>query len=374
MRIRKHAFTLVELLVVIAIIGVLIALLLPAVQAAREAARRMQCTNNLKQLSLAFHNYHDTTQAFPSQKNGPSDWVSWGCTSYYIALLPFIEQQALYSTITAKLPDWGTYLGKCEDGSKTWPNCLSSPAEYQTLIAGFLCPSDGAARQLSPRNSAGANYAGSVGDAPWDGGNEQFVNDRGFFAGGISCISADPKNYPKYRTMASMVDGTSNTIIMSELVRGQTAGGHMIKGNIAENSSAIPSSCSSIERELGSSAAFAASITAGSDPRGCSWADGRPYVTGFQTVLPPNAPSCISSAAGNMGQKQGYYSASSNHPGGVNCGFGDGSVSFVSETVNCATSGTLGQNYDGTTQPVGRSPFGVWGAMGSVNGGESTRQ
>jgi len=106
------------------------------------------------------------------------------------------------------------------------------------------------------------------------------------------------------------------------------------------------------------------------EPRGLSWADGRPHSVGFQTILPPNSPSCNEGLA-NPGWSHGYYSASSNHTGGVNVSMGDGSVQFISSTINCARTGTDGQNYNGWTQPSGASPFGVWGALGSINGGES---
>ena len=133
---QRQGFTLVELLVVIAIIGILVALLLPAVQAAREAARRMQCTNNLKQLGLAVHNFHDTFRTFPSASRQPqfkdnevNDWVNgrdrWG---YLCVLLPYIEQQALYNELVTN------QLGV----NRPWTGMPLT----RTKVAGFLCPSD----------------------------------------------------------------------------------------------------------------------------------------------------------------------------------------------------------------------------------------
>ena len=369
-----RAFTLVELLVVIAIIGILIALLLPAVQAAREAARRMQCTNNLKQLGLAFHTYHDAHKSFPAERCGPSDDISWGMVSFYIPLLPYFEQGALYSTITANTPP-ASDLGHSTNQAVCWPNCLSAPVPYQSLLGTLDCPSDGTAGSLTARGCAGTSYVGSKGDAPWVVSSESGVNDRGFFGGGCGAIGTGPNAV--FRKMSAMSDGTSNTIMMSESVRGSrrgaaagTGGGRMIKGNLAVVDNAVPSACAGVARAPGSNSAFADTVASHNEFRGISWADGRPYSVTFQTILPPNSPSCSQGLA-NAGQSRGYYSATSNHTGGVNVAVGDGSIQFVSDTINCARAGTDGQNYDGNSQPSGASPFGVWGSLGSVNGGES---
>jgi len=373
---KQSGFTLVELLVVIAIIGILISLLLPAVQAAREAARRMQCTNNLKQIGLAFHTYHDANKTFPAVKCGPSDWVSWGMTSFNIPLLPYFEQPALFSTITAKSPPAST-RGMSEDESECWPNCLGSPEPYRAILNTLGCPSDGAAYSLSPRGSAGSNYMASYGDAPWWFANESRKNSRGFFGGG--CAYEDGNGpiasmSPVYRGISALVDGTSNTIMLSEAVRGETPGGNQIKGNIAalpsggQDGHSPPSACAGIARTPGSNSSFA--VTAITGVRGISWADGRPHILCFQTILPPNSPSC-NEGLPNTGWAGGYYSASSNHTGGVNAAIADGSIHFISDTINCARAGTDGQNTAGNAQLSGPSPFGVWGALGSINGGES---
>jgi len=373
----RKGFTLVELLVVIAIIGILISLLLPAVQAAREAARRMQCTNNLKQLGLAFHTYHDANKSFPAVKCGPSDWVSWGMTSFNIPLLPYFEQMALFSDITANSPP-ASARGISEDESVCWPNCLGAPESYQAILNTLACPSDGSAYSLTPRGSAGTNYMASYGDAPWWFANESRKNNRGFFGGG--CAYEDGRGpiaemAPVYRAISSLVDGTSNTIMMSEAVRGTVPGGNQIKGNIAmlpsggQDGHSPPSACAGIARTPGSNSSFAVAPIAGI--RGISWADGRPHIICFQTILPPNAPSC-NEGLPNVGWAGGYYSASSNHTGGVNVLMGDGSIHFVSDTISCATPGTDGQSTAGNAQLSGVSPFGVWGALGSINGGESS--
>ena len=363
------AFTLVELLVVIAIIGILIALLLPAVQAAREAARRMQCTNNLKQLGLAFHTYHDANRSFPAQKCGPSDRISWGMTSFYIPLLPYFEQGALFSSITAKMPP-ASAEGWSGDASECWPSAVADTSEeYRTIITTLICPSDGAGGGLSPRGQAGTSYVGSIGDAPWPAAYEWWTNTRGFFGGGKGFKDSDTvPPCSVFRTMAGMVDGTSNTVIMSEAVRGTQPGGKMIKGNIAVVQGNVPATCAAVERVAGSSSQFA--VDAAADTRGIAWCDGRIHSTGFQTILPPNSPTCSEGSA-NPGHTGGFFAATSNHTGGVNVTMGDGSVQFVSSTINCSTPGTAGLNQSMWNDPTGPSPCGVWGALGSVNGGES---
>ena len=402
-----RAFTLVELLVVIAIIGILIALLLPAVQAAREAARRMQCTNNLKQLGLAFHTYHDANKSFPAMRCGPSDFISWGMTSYFVMLLPYYEQGALYSVITAKNPP-ASANGEYDPGPvpwsdvQSWPCCIGRDyyadgdgwgAIYEAIVGTLNCPSDGSSG-LSPRGQGGTSYVGSLGDTPWFLCREDLANTRGFFGGGSGCVTSYSR--AAFRGMGSLTDGTSNTIMMSETVRGTSRNGSMIKGNVAVIATSAgegtdtraAADCAAIPRSPGSSSSFV--IGGGStvsdsanDTRGISWADGRTHSSGFQTILPPNSPSC-SGRINGLGQVGGIYSASSNHTGGVNVGVADGSIQFVSDTIDNVTPGMIPRGIDRIYPPVapgranssgnepsGISPFGVWGALGSINGGES---
>ena len=154
---RRRGFTLVELLVVIAIIGILVALLLPAVQAAREAARRMQCTNNLKQLGLAVHNYHDTYKRLPARAGGtqgPTNLDNQGWLSGWIVLLPFYEQTPMYDRITAGdlangIPPWGPPTGNA------WAAWMYRPGVP-------MCPSD--SRRYDDTNLRLNNYCFSSGD------------------------------------------------------------------------------------------------------------------------------------------------------------------------------------------------------------------
>ncbi len=191
----RHAFTLVELLVVIAIIGILIALLLPAVQAAREAGRRSQCTNNLKQLGLGLQNYHDVNSSFPFGKGGTgTNPGNAGRVSGFIPLLPYIEQVALYDQIKAG-GNGAPPLGPT--GWSGWTN-------WNVQVPSLLCPSD-AKSAPSPGSVAQNNYAFSHGDSINNNCNN--TSTRGMF-----CVNNTVR-------LNMVIDGTSNTIAMSERIR-----------------------------------------------------------------------------------------------------------------------------------------------------------
>ncbi len=205
---RAHswrAFTLVELLVVIAIIGVLVGLLLPAVQSAREAARRMQCSNNLKQFGLAMHNYESTYKRFPQ---GFTRFHSWG---WAVRIMPFMEQDNLYNKLAADSGNWGNLVA-------TNATLL---ATLQTPLSVHRCPSDTgpvlndrrllAGRQVSMSNYAGVNgsllfqHLGVWYDAESTPGNPST------YVGGNGIIFMDSKI-----TFRDIIDGTSNTLIVGE--------------------------------------------------------------------------------------------------------------------------------------------------------------
>ncbi|MGL4943855.1 MAG: DUF1559 domain-containing protein [Thermoguttaceae bacterium] len=377
---RHRGFTLVELLVVIAIIGVLVALLLPAVQAAREAARRMQCTNNLKQLCLAIHNYHDTFGRFPGYGYGGN-----GNLTPLVGLLPQIEQGARFDQIQEAVAD--------TNNLRKSPYCDYAP--WKGKIQAFLCPSDGNSAQgytptghtLGP--SAATNYCFSDADfilyyygaygnnrSPFGMGprSDSFSGTR-WGGGGLYDFSA-------------VTDGLSNTVAMSERVASpgmQATSFNQVKGGYASGNTDAwnmkPSACMATRAGSGYNVATT---------RGGSGTLYGYYTTSntvFQTILPPNGPSCTYYSSGNswelqIGNWAAHSPATSNHSGGVNVGFCDGSVRFISETINTQTSGTLGLGewfkYDDTPRVAtstknntGPSPFGVWGALGTMNAGES---
>ncbi len=360
---NSSGFTLVELLVVIAIIGILIALLLPAVQAAREAARRMQCTNHLKQLGLSLHSYHDAHKSFPPCRTGTSrkgDERTYGGISYLVALLPFYEQTALYELVLAD----------------EWRSWHASGPYTDVKISTLACPSDGAASQMSHVGQAQrASYQGSLGDVIKNT-DEAEINTRGFFPGGMGYVDttsgAGTGLYIGVRTntFSSMVDGTSNTAAISESVVGTKSGDSNVKGGIAIQERGPVDDCKARGNNPDNRKELTDPTNVAPHVRGQFWNDGRPRIMNFQTVLPPNSASCAEMAS-HPGHGGGIMTVTSNHTGGVNCALGDGSVQFISETISSTTAGQ--ENYDVASKgdPTGQSPFGVWGALGSINGGES---
>ena len=345
----RSGFTLVELLVVIAIIGILIALLLPAVQAAREAARRSQCTNNLKQLGLALHNYHDSNKTFVYRAGGTvGDNVdrrgsNWYQRSGFISLLPFIEQTAMWDQIKA---GDATTASEGPEGSWRW-----GPWNYPPDAV--RCPSNPGPPALSTATQGLHNYAFSVGDQVAGLYGDQTV--RGIF-GYRLCVS-----------IAEIADGTSNTIMMSERLKAdygaRTAGLRQIEHVLgsAVNISGLPSApgtCLTM-----SDGRYFPAGTAVWGFFGQRWHCGAAVSVGFNTVLPPNAPTCA-----ELGRWWGVPALvappASRHPGGVNGLMADGSVRFIGETID---TGDLT-----VVQPdVGASMYGVWGALGSKAGGET---
>ncbi len=348
---RKTGFTLVELLVVIAIIGVLIALLLPAVQAAREAARRMTCTNKMKQVALALHNYHDVKGDFPAGGshigntwNGTfSEWTGY---TPFLMLMPFYEHAQVYQEATT-----GQNAGKDPSGVIPW----------NVTQEALICPSDTNAY----RGEGFASLVYSLGDWP-DKNNDSTVdvNNRGPFARAL-----------KWNNISSLSDGTSNTIVFSE--RAISSRRNSLKGAYKLSVSGIGNSNTDLTAESGGGfdvtpqscmnerdgKGYTTGNIKDDEHFGTRWADGR-GPSSFSTILPPNGPSC--SGAGVDYDARMMVAPSSYHSGGVNTAVGDGSIRFISDTINCGTITATT-----TTVRSGPSPFGVWGALGTINGGES---
>jgi len=373
------AFTLVELLVVIAIIGILIALLLPAVQAAREAARRMQCTNHLKQFGLAVHTYHDATKSFPGGRNclgskyaagqntnsnydGVNTARVIGRWSIAVILMPYLEQGPIYTQLVAH--------AEADDPDERLVNPWTPSSRFPILatrINCFQCPSDGDARSPGLDHGQGRiSYVHCRGDGLWN--NERARVDEGDSRAKVGARGAF--RVGEYGSIGAISDGTSNTIMFSESVTSGASGAGVtgpIKGNFIDglgslyNGTGNPGACMVARLNAQS---YNKDIS-GQSWRGHRFGDGAMVLNGFVTVIPPNGPSCAY-AAGDAGWA--VMSPSSYHTGGVNGCLADGSVQFVSETIQ---TDNLDGSEAGNQRPSGQSPYGVWGAMGTAAGGES---
>ena len=337
MRIGRRAFTLIELLVVIAIIAVLIALLLPAVQAAREAARRTQCVNNLKQLGLAVQNYHDANNALPPTGMRIVSTTSTQNQSLKVRILPFIEQQSLFNSVNFA---FGMSTG----------NAGSSPEDPQGVnttiqvvqIGAFNCPSD--PNVPNPSYNA-SSYANTLGNNP--NFNNGLFDGPAYYIGTVSipiCPSGTNTSSMGPVSLAGILDGTSNTAIFSEVSKGRntTAGlGQDVTFKLGSSTSAC-----AYANDQAISIACQASTTFGDGERGMQWAR---YYEGrgggyFHTTL-PNGKSCV--FTGGEGSPPNPIGASSYHPGGVNVTMLDGSVKFIKSTVNYTTWHALGSRAGG---------------------------
>lgn len=309
MKMSRRGFTLIELLVVITIIGVLIALLLPAVQAAREAARRAQCVNNLKQIGLAVHNYHDRVGALPGAQ------LAQGVTSFSALshLLPGLELSNEYNSINFSLHN-------------------ADPANLtatMTRVASFVCPSDVSNTALA-QIGAQTNYMADMGSwIVWQsatGPNVGMGDPNGMFYGNSATRFAD------------VIDGLSNTGCFSERI-------------LADGNNAVVSPKSDVFFHPG------APTTQDQAVQMCNGIDisnlanqfplfmGAPWVNGqhiFQHVNTPNTRSC-----GFFTILRANMPASSRHPGGVNMLMGDGSVKFIKDGINLATWRALGTRMGG---------------------------
>jgi prepilin-type N-terminal cleavage/methylation domain-containing protein/prepilin-type processing-associated H-X9-DG protein len=305
MRRSRHGFTLVELLVVIAIIGILIALLLPAVQSAREAARRSQCTNNVKQIALAVHNYADSYKTYPIGE--------WDCCygTWLLALLPYIEQAQLYRQYNRPAGMEGNQFGAAPSGGDIRYGSAVNLPVTRTQVSAYTCPSDSVTKSTSVISGvAFHNYVGNHGNttlartSPFQG-----VNYGG--APFIAVFYSDPwlstflsaaEKGRKVVRLQEVLDGTSNTLLVAETVQGRDA-----------------------------------------DLRGFAWWGGGAH---FETSIPPNSaqpdvmqsncvtrnplnPPCVVRSNSNPER----LASRSRHPGGVQASMCDGSVRFVTDNI-----------------------------------------
>lgn len=353
---RVRGFTLIELLVVIAIIAILIALLLPAVQQAREAARRTQCKNNLKQLGLALHNYHDVFNKFVYLKGGTAGGGdssrldgNYNRRSGIISLMPYFEQASFYNNIEAGDPTTSPAIPP--GGPAGW----NGWAGWNQRMSSLRCPSDPGVDRPRGVN----NYAFSRGDyiGVNAGTGRDSQDGNGVFA------------FRKTYAIRDITDGTSNTVAMSERVIASFGIGGKGSPTIQEGTL---TNVGAITTNPGACLAAVAAISDGN--RYTDWSavkgkfssiycDGQPENVGFNTVLAPNSPSCTDNGNGNSDANVSLLSASSHHTGGAQVLLTDGSARFVSENID---TGNLGL----ATSRGAASPYGVWGALGTRAGGE----
>jgi prepilin-type N-terminal cleavage/methylation domain-containing protein len=310
---RRHAFTLIELLVVIAIIAILIGLLLPAVQKVREAAARTKCSNNLKQLGLAMHSYHDVNNGLPpsndkkvspSYPSIPSYLWRW---SAFAQLTPYLEQTAIYNACDLNNPLYA-------DPSGTVLNSKGNQLAVQQQVPILLCPSDPNSGMKPDPNFGPTNYVVCVGSGR-NGGS------RSSDADGVFYRSSNTK-------LTDITDGTSNTAMLSE----------SLIGNGGPDLSSAPVDPQTRERVyvwIGGAGLMNAGVCGSGtyrNDRNTRWADGDAYETLYDHGYTPNSPSidCISTA-GN------WKAARSKHTGGVNLLRCDGSIRFVANSISALT-------------------------------------
>lgn len=350
-RSSRRGFTLVELLVVIAIIGVLVGLLLPAVQAAREAARRMSCSNNLKQLGLSLHNYHDIYTALPPLRHrdrvlasdtGVKTWntnnLNWAAR-----VLPFMEQQPLHDNIDYTIPYWW---------SKSYrPNTIFDVARL-TVVPSFRCPSDAGLGGVSWTAPDGTRVSGSPSSSGWAsinyfasiGPDSQMRADGNRCLGMFTEMSHRSTRRGLTTTFASVTDGLSNTVAVAEGVIGfpRLAVNSTLRSQNGYAITPVPGDLTAVANDNG--CGNGTHDRNSGRARGNSWLRGyHPSNMIFTTLMSPNSKlwDCHVNSADSM------HAARSMHPGGVQVAVGDGSVRFVGETIDILTWRNLGGIADG---------------------------
>ncbi len=354
MRLRTaRAFTLIELLVVIAIIAVLIALLLPAVQSAREAARRAQCVNNLKQISLAVHNYVSQQGAFPPfaanyAQGSTGYWQAWP-TGWTSSILPEIEMMPMYNALNFAYGTW--------DAQNTTVS--------ESSVKAYVCPSEDKGPPTWPGTKLNyyANLGGPSSVITWSGVMVAMKDDSRGASGAWSNVPGDGNK--ACFGFESVTDGSSNTALVSEKLVGMNWTAPVYPGNplavrflfntsfmVNPDSGNATEAMQFVNTCRGLPGTFAANDSSGLyigflwPSAACNTNEAN---SGYNHYNTPNGLSCTASNTQNaqLGGFMDILTATSNHPGGVNVGFTDGSVRFIKNSIAVSTWWALGTRNQG---------------------------
>ena len=335
MRVRpRRGFTLIEALVVVSLVGLLVTLTMPAVQRSREAARSMQCRNNLKQIGVALHAYHSANNCFPEELNDPRNRVAGAALpgrfepcSALVRLLAHLEQPGLYAATNFQVE----FLP-----AESFPNPVNVTV-YNTTVTTFLCPTD----QAEVGRSHGNNYLGNFGVGPYIATSSESPDSaNGFFS------------YPNVVTAASFPDGLAHTVAYSERLRGSGVkpgqGGGYYDRDFGDLSIEPAASFRDADFALGWCEVAARTNFPDVTTGGSTWFLSSRATTAYCHAQEPNGliPDAINTKA--LPGKIGIATARSLHLGGVNALMGDGSVRTTINSVSRA----------------------VWRALGTRNGGE----
>lgn len=418
-RTRTEGFTLVELLVVIAIIGVLVGLLLPAVQAAREAARRMSCSNNFKQIGLGIHDYHDAFKKLPVQGSGTTGGkgiygerpggpyggnagsnhnagdggqISHGALSFLVGILPFCEQQPLWEVISNPSDEDG-------DGVVDFPAFAPSPQRtfffytpWYTEVNTFRCPSDPGTGLPSQGRT---NYAACMGDGideehhglvHWRG-SDASDNDRSSFAQISRAAHRGVFVESQQLDLGAILDGTANTIMGGEIATDLgdrdkrtapgVAGGAwgLLKDDPLLCRNSAPDAIDPLRPLFWGPGMYVHNESnswprSAGDSRGYKWGSSATLFTGVHTVLPPNSEICVDHQNDDWNMPMNHSmvgTPSSRHPGGVHILMADGAVRFITDSIEAGDSaaGSVHLNGTGPQAPGNKSPYGLWGSLGT---------
>ncbi len=399
-RLHRNGFTLLELLVVVGVIGILVGLLLPAVQAAREAARRMSCSNNFRQIALGVAQYHDAFTFLPPHGTGTFSNANDPATtnqfrlSFLVSITPFMGQTPMWNTISGEYvgqkPE-GDVLGDAnsmgrgmsmgyiegrEEPKHRYPGMgpvpsMQSYAPWDTEISTYRCPSDPG---VGLPGLGRTNYAACLGDAI-EGLDEGLWRYRAskWSPSGEAQMRATGRGMFVPRMITSfddVTDGVSSTIMMGEIAtdlgdadtRTVPSLHNGWQGGVLDAIQICRSQIDPSRPQFWDSPSSIRSRSVAGQARGLRWADAMPLMTGFNTILPPNSELCF----GGDSTTIGTLTLSSRHQGGGHVAMGDGAVIFMTDSVEAGMSdGTVTQYGKQKLAPGSPSPFGLWGALGT---------